>query len=130
MGFSSYVPLTARKIITRRRPNVEKCDGCHIMVNELASLSIWEEVMHKTRISEISGGTSRPHPTLTPSALVAKMKGRQCAKIRDLRQALIDAGFRSLDQQAMALGLSRSTAWSVLQGHHKASGYQRRLLAG
>jgi hypothetical protein len=50
------------------------------------------------------------------------MKARQCAKLRDLRQALIDAGFRSLDQQAAALGLCRSTAWVVLQGHHKASG--------
>jgi hypothetical protein len=133
MGFSSYVPLTARKSITPEpaSANAEKCDGCHIIVNELVPLSAysWEEVMNKTRTSEISGGRGSPKPTLTPSSLVAKMKGRQCAKIRDLRQALIDAGFRSLDHQAMALGLSRSTAWSVLQGHHKASGLSASIIS-
>ena len=93
----------------------------------------WEEVMDKTRILKISGGSGLPPPMPAPSSIVARMKGRQCAKIRDLRQALIDAGYQSLDQQATALGLSRSTAWAVLQGHHKASGLSaaiiRRMMA-
>ena len=89
--------------------------------------------MDKTRILEISGGSGLPRTRLAPSSIVARMKERQCAKIRDLRQALIDAGYQSIDQQAMALGLSRSTAWAVLQGHHKASGLSagiiRRMMA-
>ena len=85
--------------------------------------------MDKTRILKISGGSGLPRPMLAPSSIVARMKGRQCAKIRDLRQALIDAGYQSLDQQATALGLSRSTAWAVLQGHHKASGLSAAIVS-
>ena len=47
---------------------------------------------------------------------------RQSCKIRELGGALITAGFRTLDEQARALGLSRSTAWAVLKANHKASG--------
>src|SRR4051812_39595250 len=90
---------------------------------------IWEWVMDKTRILEISSGSGLPRTRLAPSSIVARMKGRQCAKIRDLRQALIDAGYQSIDQQAMALGLSRSTAWAVLQGHHKASGLSAGIIS-
>ena len=89
----------------------------------------WEEVMDKTRILKISGGSGLPRPMLASSSIVARMKGRQCAKIRDLRQALIDAGYQSLDQQATALGLSRSTTWAVLQGHHKASGLSAAIIS-
>jgi hypothetical protein len=68
-----------------------------------------------------------------PSSIVAKVKASQRAKLQDLRQALIDAGFQSLDQQALALGLCRSTVWAVLRGHHKGSGLSaaivRRMIA-
>ena len=47
---------------------------------------------------------------------------RQWAKIREIMEALRIAGFESLDQQAAALGLSRSTTWSILSGQHKNSG--------
>ena len=50
------------------------------------------------------------------------MKARQCAKIAELRQVLLQAGYHSLDKQVSVLGLSRSTTWAVLQAHHKASG--------
>ena len=50
------------------------------------------------------------------------MKARQCAKIAELRQVLLQAGYHSLDKQASVLGLGRSTTWAVLQAHHKASG--------
>jgi hypothetical protein len=57
------------------------------------------------------------------------MKARQSQRIRDIRQTLIDAGFVSLDQQAEALGLSRSTTWAVLKGSHKGSGLRAALIA-
>ena len=52
----------------------------------------------------------------------ASMKARQCARIAELRQVLLRAGYQSLDKQASALGLSRSTTWAVLQANHKSSG--------
>lgn len=39
------------------------------------------------------------------------------------------AGFESLDQQAEAMGLSRSTAWSILSGQHKNSGLSTSTIA-
>ena len=40
-------------------------------------------------------------------------------KIRELREALVTAGYRHLTAQARALGLSRSTTWSILHANHK-----------
>ena len=61
------------------------------------------------------------------------MKAMQSAKIRELRQALVDAGVLTLDQQAKSLGLGRSTAWAILRGNHKSSGLSaatiKRMLA-
>lgn len=49
-------------------------------------------------------------------------RARQSAKIREISEALQAAGLESLDEQAEAIGLSRSTTWSILRGHHKNSG--------
>jgi hypothetical protein len=53
---------------------------------------------------------------------VARMKDRQTRKIRQIREGLIAEGFRTLDEQAKVLGISRSTTWTVLRGEHKSSG--------
>ena len=50
------------------------------------------------------------------------MKARQSAKISELKEALGTAGIHTLDKQAKALGLNRSTTWTVLQANHKNSG--------
>jgi hypothetical protein len=52
----------------------------------------------------------------------AEMKARQCAKIRELADAARAAGYLTLDEQAQAFGLARSTAWTITQASHKASG--------
>jgi hypothetical protein len=52
----------------------------------------------------------------------AERKALQSAKIKELRLALLSAGVLTLDEQAQALGLCRSTAWTILKGNHKASG--------
>ena len=82
--------------------------------------------MDQTNILKISSGSGPPG--CAPSSIVARMKERQCGKLQALRQALIDAGFQSLDQQAAALGLCRSTAWTVVQGQHKASGLSAAIV--
>ena len=69
----------------------------------------------------------------TPAITHSDMKAKQCAKIRELRQALVEAGFLTLRRQAESLGLGRSTAWATLQGNHKHSGLSaatiKRMLA-
>jgi hypothetical protein len=46
----------------------------------------------------------------------------QSTKIMELRDALVTAGYSHLTAQARALGLSRSTTWSILQANHKGTG--------
>src|SRR5262245_8017318 len=56
------------------------------------------------------------------------MKARQASKIRELGDALVTAGFVSLDQQARVLGLCRSTTWTILKGNHKTSGLSASVI--
>jgi hypothetical protein len=49
-------------------------------------------------------------------------KSRQTSRIRELGSVLAADGLVTLDEQARALGLSRSTAWAVLKANHKSSG--------
>jgi hypothetical protein len=60
--------------------------------------------------------------------VVAEMKARQAAKIRELGHALVDAGFLMLDEQSKALGLARSTTWTVLRASHKGSGLSAAII--
>jgi hypothetical protein len=58
----------------------------------------------------------------TSSCSITDCKARQSARIRELAAVLAASGFVTLDKQAKALGLSRSTTWTVLKANHKASG--------
>ena len=60
--------------------------------------------------------------------VIDEMKARQSAKIQKLGQALIDAGLCTLDEQANALGLPRSTAWTILKACHKSSGLSAMII--
>jgi hypothetical protein len=46
----------------------------------------------------------------------------QTKKIKEIGYALVASGLVFLDQQANALGISRSTAWTILRATHKTSG--------
>ena len=59
----------------------------------------------------------------------SQLKMRQRIKIAEIRAALVDAGVVALDAQAATLGLSRSTAWSVLNPNHKSSGLSARTIS-
>src|SRR5215467_8007356 len=56
------------------------------------------------------------------------MKKRQSLKIREIGDALVTEGFITLDEQARALGLSRSTTWTLLQANHKTSGLSAAVI--
>ena len=47
---------------------------------------------------------------------------QQRLKIEEICRTLVECGFAALDEQAEVLGLSRSTAWTVIRGMHKTSG--------
>jgi hypothetical protein len=56
------------------------------------------------------------------------LKDRQSSKIKELSDALVAAGFCSLDGKANALGLSRSTTWTILKSKHKNYGLSAALI--
>jgi hypothetical protein len=60
---------------------------------------------------------------------LAELKVVQSSKIREIGDALVAAGFHTLDEQAKVLGLSRSTTWTLLKGHHKGSGVSAKLIS-
>ena len=78
------------------------------------------EAMSKRRVSS--------HQAPGPQS-VAKMKARQSAKIREIADALISAGFRTIDAQAKILGVCRSTAWTLLKSTHKGSGLSAKVIS-
>ena len=39
--------------------------------------------------------------------------------LQQIREALIKSGYSKLDQQAKALGVRRSTAWTIVKAKHK-----------
>jgi hypothetical protein len=64
-----------------------------------------------------------------PAGEPQDMKERQACKIKELADTLVAAGFVSLDEQAKALGLSRSTTWTILQAKHKNYGLSAALIS-
>src|SRR4249920_1980125 len=70
--------------------------------------------------------------TLQPAGLVCRAalsKEIQCARIAELREALVASGLTTLNQQAAALGLGRSTCWQICRAAHKGSGLSASIIA-
>ena len=57
-----------------------------------------------------------------------EVKAQQARKIRELGEALVTEGYVTLDQQARALGLGRTTAWTILKANHKKSGLSAAVI--
>ena len=76
------------------------------------------DVFRPSSAARVQARTQRPLP------LTARMKARQSSKISELAEAVKSAGFLTLDEQAKALGLSRSTAWTIR--NTKLPAFQRR----
>jgi hypothetical protein len=65
---------------------------------------------------------SAPSGGISPCIRIKDHKARQAIRIKELGAALAADGLVTLDDQARALGLSRSTSWAVLKANHKATG--------
>jgi hypothetical protein len=44
---------------------------------------------------------------------------RRMVSVQHIADALVGAGYASLDEQAKALGIHRSTAWTIIKNKHK-----------
>ena len=51
---------------------------------------------------------------------------RYSVGIQHIREALVASGYTSLDQQAKALGVHRSTAWTIIKATHKLGRLSRK----
>jgi predicted ABC-class ATPase len=51
---------------------------------------------------------------------------RRTVPIQAIAEALVAAGYTSLDQQAKALGIHRSTAWTIIKTRHKLGRLNRQ----
>jgi hypothetical protein len=80
----------------------------------------------KMKREAVSGGTPGKGKRLRLEDSDAKE--RQSSKIKQLSGALVAAGFLSLDEQATALGLCRSTTWTILKAKHKNYGLSGALI--
>jgi predicted DNA-binding transcriptional regulator AlpA len=65
---------------------------------------------------------SAPSGAISPCIRNKDHIARQAIRIKEIGAALAADGFVTVDEQARALGLSRSSAWAVLKADHKASG--------
>jgi cysteine synthase len=68
------------------------------------------------------------YPVVEPVRL-SHLKIKQTEKLVAIRASLVASGHASLSAQAQALGLSRSTAWHILNGRHKSSGLSASIIA-
>src|SRR5690348_4248332 len=81
----------------------------------------------KTDVRRARVGSRKEH-SMHVGREPSDVKERQARKIRQLAHTLVTAGFVSLDEQAKALGLSRSTTWTLLKAHHKNYGLSAVLI--
>jgi hypothetical protein len=83
---------------------------------------------HPSDVFRRSSGARVQARTHRPLPVTASMKARQSSKIRELAEAVKSVGFFTLDEQAKALGLSRSAAWTIRKASHKASGLSASII--
>ena len=59
-------------------------------------------------------------PIRQPPADVRWAKAKQASKLAEIREALVAAGYNTAAKQAAALGVSRPTAWALLNRDKRA----------
>src|SRR5262245_65868741 len=57
-----------------------------------------------------------------------EMRAAQSRKICELRDALSAAGLHTITEQSVALGICRSTAWTIGKANHKGSGLSAAII--
>ena len=75
------------------------------------------QMNEKPQQAVLAGVRARKNPSERLHAL-RDLTARK-TKIQDITEALISSGYKLLDCQAKALGLHRSTAWTIIKNRHK-----------
>jgi hypothetical protein len=71
--------------------------------------------------SERPRGSSRPSLSARLEAVryLNSSSARRTTPVQHIADALVAAGYTTLDQQAKALGIHRATAWTIIRTKHK-----------
>jgi hypothetical protein len=72
--------------------------------------------LRKTWVTDASSLTKRLETVGSPDKLIGR---RRTVPVEPLVNALLAAGYSSLDEQARALGIHRATAWTIVKNKHK-----------
>jgi hypothetical protein len=83
---------------------------------------MWDREFPRAYLNRAHRGHSEVPFEPKAQSKIADNKARQTIRIKELGASLTASGMVTLDEQARALGLSRSSAWAVLKANHKASG--------
>jgi hypothetical protein len=111
-----FVPLTA-KINTS--VNVEFLDKMYVGDNYREATGGLRSLRELSRAGiGVRGITMGRRASAVKSRLRAKR--RQVSKLAEIREALVADGFNSAGKQAIALGVSRPTAWALLNRDKRA----------
>jgi hypothetical protein len=108
------------------RPTSGSDGSCHPRCGQFRGKRCMDS--HSSDAFRLSSAARVQARTQRPLLPTAGMKARQSSKIRELAEAVKSAGFLTLDEQAKALGLSRSTAWTIRKASHKASGLRSSIV--
>ena len=60
--------------------------------------------------------------------MLRKLKADQSRKLGELREALLATGFHTIEMQSRALGVGRSTCWTIVAAAHKGSGLSAAII--
>jgi len=72
--------------------------------------------LRKSRVTDASSLTKRLETVRSLDKLIGR---RRTVPVEPLVNALLAAGYSSLDEQARALGIHRATAWTIVKNKHK-----------
>ena len=67
----------------------------------------------------LSGTRASLSVRLEAVRLLNTSSARRTVPVQHISDALIGAGYKSLDEQAKALGIHRATAWTIIKTKHK-----------
>jgi len=112
-----------RRVSSRRHPRRQARHQSRL--NMLRTLHAWPALEGRTTPSRTHfPAPSAGRQTAKISEIgdgIAAAKARRSIKLREVEVALRRAGLIALDEQARALGLSRTTTWKILRGNRRSS---------
>jgi hypothetical protein len=78
--------------------------------------AVFMSALRKSRVTDASSLTKRLETVRSLDKLIGR---RRTVPVQPLVNALLAAGYSSLDEQAKALGIHRATAWTIVKNKHK-----------